>query len=242
MRATTATAIRTPMSTRAGASAPDAGSTGPRSDCSSTSRATCAPEAGTRTSRGPAARKSGTSKPAERRSVEGTPSSSSRPCRNSASVWLRAPAAFTSWPSESCGLILRARSWRGVSSASPASRVSGIPQSGQKRSAAGCSAPHDGQYAGSELGDVWSLDPEGPHHRLVPRQPDDDPGRPRPRLGEGDVGLRGVGLRPRVRVVEAGDLEPLLVDLLERAHDLERVDLEAQRAVRLVDHPEDALR
>ena len=63
------------------------------------------PELGTSTSRGPAARKSGTSKPRDRRSRLGTPSSSSRPWMNSASAWLRPPATRTSSPSAYCGRI-----------------------------------------------------------------------------------------------------------------------------------------
>ena len=64
------------------------------------------PETGTRMSRGPAARKSGTSKPPVRRTSDGTPSSSSRPWMSSASAWWRAPATRTSRPSAYCGLDL----------------------------------------------------------------------------------------------------------------------------------------
>ena len=66
---------------------------------------------GTMTSRGPAARKSGTSKPGLRRSTLGTPSSSSMPWIISASAWWRPPAARTSSPSVNRGSTLRARSW-----------------------------------------------------------------------------------------------------------------------------------
>jgi hypothetical protein len=69
------------------------------SESSSTSRAASAPAWGTRTSRGPAARKSGTSKPALRRRMLGTPSSSKSPWISSASAWLRPPATRTSAPS-----------------------------------------------------------------------------------------------------------------------------------------------
>ena len=65
----------------------------------STSRAASSPPAGTSRSRGPAARKSGTSKPPERRTSDGTPVSSSRPCSSSASGWFCAVATRTSSPS-----------------------------------------------------------------------------------------------------------------------------------------------
>ena len=72
---------------------------GARSLCCRTSWAAAAPDSGTRMSRGPAARKSGTSKPAVRRRRLGTPSSSSSPWISSASAWLRPPATRTSSPS-----------------------------------------------------------------------------------------------------------------------------------------------
>ena len=59
---------------------------------------------------------------------------------NSASAWLRPPATRTSSPSAYCGLILRTRSWVGVSGSSIAcapAYTSGIRQSGQKRSSSG---------------------------------------------------------------------------------------------------------
>src|SRR4051794_17222094 len=152
------------------------------------------------TSRGPAARKSGTSKPRARRRADGTPSSSSSPCTNSASAWLRAPATLTSWPSEYWRLILRARSARAVTLASPApapAKTSGIPHAAQNRSLGGYVVAQAGQTSerGSELGDVRAIDPVGPHAGVAVRQPDDDPRRPRPRLGERDVRLRRVGRR-----------------------------------------------
>ena len=61
--------------------------------------AAAAPDSGTRMSRGPAARKSGTSKPAVRRNMLGIPSSSSSPWIISASGWWRPPATRTSLPS-----------------------------------------------------------------------------------------------------------------------------------------------
>src|SRR3954451_7061892 len=187
MAATTAHAASSQPSTRHGGSPASPGSVEPRSDCSSTSRAGSTPEAGTRMSRGPAARKSGTSNPRERRVVLGIPSSSRSPWRNSASGWLRAPATFISGPSAYCGLILRARAWRSETTASPSpsAKVSGSPQDGQKRSAAGCRSPHDGHTASSELDDLGAIDPVGPDDGLFGAEPDDDPRRPRPALGEG---------------------------------------------------------
>jgi hypothetical protein len=75
---------------------------------SRTSRAAARPDAGTMTSRGPAASMSGTSNPAERRTVDGMPSSSRRPWTNSASAWFIAPATRTSSPSAYLGSILPA--------------------------------------------------------------------------------------------------------------------------------------
>jgi len=64
------------------------------------SRASAAPDSGTRMSRGPLARKSGTSNPPERRIRGGMPSPSSRPSIISASAWWRAVATRTSGPCE----------------------------------------------------------------------------------------------------------------------------------------------
>ena len=94
------------------------------------------PASGTSTSRGPAARKSGTSKPALRRRMLGTPHSSSSAWMNSASAWLRPPATRTSFPSVNAGSIFRARpcaSLSGASSGSAPAWTSGMPQLGQKR-------------------------------------------------------------------------------------------------------------
>ena len=76
-----------------------AGSRRPWLRSPSSSSAASSPAAGTMMSRGPAARKSGTSKPPERRASDGMPSSSSRPWTSSASAWLRTQAARTSGPS-----------------------------------------------------------------------------------------------------------------------------------------------
>ena len=65
----------------------------------SSSRAAASPPRGTSTSRGPAARKSGTSKPPERRASDGIPASSSSPCSSSASGWFCAVATRTGSPS-----------------------------------------------------------------------------------------------------------------------------------------------
>ena len=65
----------------------------------SSSRAAASPPRGTSTSRGPAARKSGTSNPPERRASDGIPASSSSPCTSSASGWFCAVATRTGSPS-----------------------------------------------------------------------------------------------------------------------------------------------
>src|SRR5688572_10084443 len=202
-----------------------------RSAWSSTSRAAAAPEAGTITSRGPAASMSGTSKPRERRSIDGTPSSSRRPWMSSASAWLRPPTTRTRSPSLYCGLILRARAWASVTGGSsrpvrPAN-TSGRPQSGQKRSGAGCAVAQPGQTSGSapvsaipvepDLDDPAVVDPERAHVRLaVAPQPDDDPLHPRPAGGEVDVRLRGIRLRARVRVVDRAERAARVLDVLDR--------------------------
>ena len=62
-------------------------------------------------SRGPAARKSGTSKPRVRRSMLGIPSSIRMPWISWDSERFRAPATRTSLPPRYWGLTFRARSW-----------------------------------------------------------------------------------------------------------------------------------
>ena len=132
------------------------------SACSSTSRAAAAPDAGTITSRGPAASMSGTSKPRERRSIDGTPSSSRRPWMSSASDWLRAPATRTRSPSLYCGLILRARACAAddrhleVRAAGVRQRHAALARRSARR--AGCGVPQPGQTSGcaarSDTGDL----------------------------------------------------------------------------------------
>src|SRR3954465_14800691 len=218
-----------------------AGSSRMISACRRTSRAAARPEAGTMTSRGPAASMSGTSNPRERRSIDGTPSSRSRPWMSSASAWLRAPATRTRSPSLYCGLILRARACAADTGASRSGRpayVSGIPHSAQKRSSAGAGVPHPEQTsAGSgthhlDLGHAGAVaGAAAPDDLLgVPAQADDEPLPAGPAGGEVDVGLRRVGLRARVRVGDGAQLAARVLDLLDRLVDLEAVDLEAQRA------------
>ena len=105
-----ASAIRIPASSRSGRSPPcPTGASGSAARTSaSRSRAASRPACGTSMSRGPAARKSGTSKPRIRRWTLGIPSSSSMPWISSASARLRAQATFTSWPPVYWGLTLRA--------------------------------------------------------------------------------------------------------------------------------------
>src|SRR4051794_24569591 len=252
--ATKAQTAHSASSRRAGRSTGRPASRGSsRSAWSRTSRAGAAPDAGTMTSRGPAASMSGTSNPRERRSIDGTPSSSSRPWISSASAWLRAPATRTRSPSLYCGLILRARAWAaetGVSRSVRPAYVSGIPQRVQKRSSAGCGVAQLGHTSGSaarsamvelDLADAPVVDPVAADlgvWRALP-QADDEPLHARPSGGEVDVGLRRVRVRARVRVVDRAELAAGVLDRLDRAVHLEPVDLEAQGAVgdvlRLVD-------
>ena len=94
------------------------------------------------TSRGPAASMSGTSKPRVRRSVDGTPSSSSIPWMNSASVWLAAPTTRTSVALGVLRLDLaRALRRLGRLGGDPA-RDERHPAPAQKRSSVGYVPPH----------------------------------------------------------------------------------------------------
>src|SRR3954451_11931469 len=209
------------------------------------SRATWAPDSATITSRGPAARKSGTSKPALRLRMLGTPSSSRMFWISSASAWLRPPATRTSGPRVNSGRILRARSWassRAGSSCSPPPCTSGIPQSSQKRSAvSSCTRPQAGQTSGSALdGDVLFLhlavrDPPAAHARLAGQR--DDHVAPVRVVRQVDVGLRRLGRALRVRVVDH-DLVPLVVELV-RGEQAFRVDLVPVRRVAQVLGAED---
>src|SRR3954469_50157 len=220
------------------------------SAANSASRATIAPDSGTSTSRGPAARKSGTSKPAVRRRMLGTPSSIRMFWISSASAWLRPPAMRTSGPRVSSGRILRARSWassRAGSSCSPPRCTSGIPQSEQKRSSASCSSPQSGHTSGAAPGslldgDVLFLhapvgDAPGPHARLA-RQRHDHVAPVRV-VGEVDVGLRRLRRALRMRVVDH-DLVALVVQLVRRQQ-AARVDLAAVRRGAQVLRAEDLL-
>src|SRR5262245_2305665 len=242
MTPTRAIAASRPMSSRPGfATAGPGRSRSSRSAWSSTSRAAAAPEAGTRMSRGPAASMSGTSNPADRRVIDGMPSSSSRPWTSSASAWWRAPATRTRSPSLYCGLILRARSWAAVTGSSSPVRpawTSGMPQLRQKRSSEGCDVPQLGQTSASSAIDLDLLDDAvvdavGAHGRLaVAPQADDQPQHPGPPGGEVDIGLRRIGLRACVRVVDGAELGAICLDVVDRTGDLEPVDLEPQRAGR----------
>src|SRR3954454_8146128 len=210
---------------------------GAMSEANRASRATTAPDSGTITSRGPAARKSGTSKPAVRRRMLGTPSSKRMFWISSASAWLRPPAIRTSGPRVSSGRILRARSWassRAGSSCSPPRCTSGMPQSEQKRSSASCSSPQSGHTSGTPGswldGDVLFLhapvdDAPGPHARLSRERHDHV--APVRVVGEVDVGLRRLRRALRVRVVDH-DLVALVVELVRRQQ-AARVDLVAVR-------------
>ena len=91
-----ASAISSPISSRAGWTTGRDGVAGSiTAAASSASRAVSTAAAGTITSRGPAASMSGTSNPAVRRNMLGTPCSSSSPWMNSPSAWLRTHATFT---------------------------------------------------------------------------------------------------------------------------------------------------
>ena len=169
---------------------------------------------GTSSSRGPAAMKSGTSKPAGRRIRLGMPSARSMPSSSSASAWLRVQATRTRAPWAYCGLILRARSWRSLSRASrPPGCTSGMPQRAQNRSlspapprSSGRRARQPSQHAQDDLCGGVRLDPPRPHLGLDAGQTDDDVDRARPQrphagaVGHVDVGLGGIGHRARVRV------------------------------------------
>ena len=152
---------------------------GARSTGAASRRAARRRDSGTRTSRGPAARKSGTSKPAVRRTMLGTPSSSRSPWISSASAWLRPPATRTSSPSVYSGSILRARSWASLSGASSGSaparpaacRSSSRSRSPTRRAPAAARADEPRQPRRLELLllDPSVRDPPGPHRRARPQ-------------------------------------------------------------------------
>src|SRR5215218_9790178 len=212
---TSTTAASSPASTRP-AAVGDAAVSESISACSSTSRAVITPEAGTSTSRRPAARKSGTSEPRARRTSDGTPSSSSIPWIISASAWLDAPITRTRSPSLSWGLILRTR------------RRSSSPSQGSSGSVI---SPH----VQIDLADLAVLDEVGAHDRVrALGEADDDPLHARPAAGEVHVRLRRVGLRPCVRVVDRTELRAAVLDLVEHSEQRRTVDLEAKGARREV--------
>src|SRR5215210_7108109 len=141
------------------------------------------------------------------------------PWISSASARFRPPATLTSSPSVYCGFTLRARSCASVTGPSPAAPTytSGMPSSGQKRSVSGKRRAQVGQASGSaaiqlHLVDIAAADGEGPDHRLIRVLERADQVKA---LGQAgglvDVGLRGVGLAARVRVVEGEHLLPTLV-------------------------------
>ena len=210
------------------------------------------PDRGTSTSRGPAASMSGTSKPAERLSIDGTPSSSSSPWINSASAWLRPAATFVSGPSESCGLILRARSCSvgeldvagavdgaGVDERHAAVAAEALVERVGRGAATGRRAGRQAAAASStstsaSVDRPVRVDAPVADLRLVAggarRSATRRPGQ---LTREVDVGLRRPRLGARVRVVDDRLAAVLVVDVAQR-QEVARPDLEAERARRLV--------
>src|ERR1700729_248463 len=236
--APTASAISRPSRSLPGATGDPCGSELISSAWSSTSRAVSSPETGTSTSRGPAARKSGTSNPALRRSMLGTPSSSSNPWMNSASDRFFAPTTRTSSPSASWGLILRARrcfseSWLSASSSSSSASPSGTngsAQDGQNLSSAANRDPQSGQTSSpcwarisspglpvsdhAQLGvvDLAVADLVGLDLGRLTGEPDDHV-QGLWVEGEVDVSLRWIRSTASMRVVDRAELEIGVVDL-----------------------------
>src|SRR3954449_4198955 len=161
----------------------------------------------------------------------GTPSSSKMFWISSASAWWRPPATRASGPCVNSGWILRARSCASLWTGSPApSRTSGMPQSRQKRSSAGCSSPHAGQASvllddNLLFADTAVLDPPRPHVRLTGERHDQV--APVRVEGQVDVGLRRLRRAARVRVVDR-DAVALVVEIVRGEQRL-RVDLVAVR-------------
>src|SRR4051794_39963836 len=148
---------------------------------------------------------------------------------SSASAWLRPPATRASPPCVYSGWIFRARSWAAsrTGSSSP-SFTSGMPQSRQKRSSAGCSRPHAGHASvllDDDLlfADIPVLDSPCPHLRLARERHDQV--APVRVEGEVDVGLRRLRGTARVRVVDR-DAVTLVVQVV-RGEERVRVDLVA---------------
>ena len=98
-----------------------------------------------------------------------------------------------------------------------------MPQAGQKRSSSGV---RRGAARAHQRLSHWAtstststsvtdavVDAIGAHRRLaVAAQADDEPLHPGPAGGEVDVGLRRIGLRARVRVVDGAELGALVLE------------------------------
>ena len=181
-------------------------------------------------SRGPAARKSGTSKPpraAGRRTGCPPPAAGpgSSPPRPGGGRRRRAPAA----PRRSPGRTLRARIGGSVVArqlAVPGACTSGRPQASQKRSSAACSRlahrAHERRSLGHlELDLLDLVADDRPQAQIVLGALDADDqiqgARERGRVGvaepgEVDVGLRRDRVRAGVRVVDRAEIQPAVLD------------------------------
>ena len=188
------------------------------------------PTTATRMSRGPAARKSGTSKPPERRASDGMPSSSSRPWIISASAWLRAPGdahqrALGVARAGPCARARRARTSAGrriPGRARAAARSLAEALVGRVRRV----AHRAHERAGHSVTSARPARPCCPRSTTAagparPLDADDQVQRARERgrvgvaePGEVDVGLRRHRVRARVRVVDRAEVEPRLLDRL----------------------------
>src|SRR5215204_4351009 len=212
----------------------------------SSSLAAASPPRGTSTSRGPAARKSGTSKPPERRASDGIPASSSSPCTSSASGWFCAVATRTGSPSAYGGWILRARtaasSSRGCGRPGPGASTNGEPQREQNRSCDPPPAPHPGHTSGSDMSVLLDVerrlgvppiaDRPGADVVAVGVLDTDDQvdGVGQERAREVDVGRRRNRVRARVRVVDDAHLELVAIDLVVDPLQIVAVDVVRKRA------------
>ena len=200
-------------------------------------------------SRGPAARKSGTSNPRVRRWTLGIPSSSRMPWISSASARLLRHRDLDQLAAEVLGLDLaRPLVGRGDRLLLAAADVDErhLAVGAEALARAGTCGRRSGRRAArptrcrphSTTSSTSSIRPSSmanaAHDGLVLGQRADQPEHARPPAREVDVGLRRVGLGVGVRVEDRADLLAPGLDLVRDPDLVAGVDLKAHRAVELV--------
>ena len=164
---------------------------------------------------------------------------------NSPSAWFCAHATLTSSPSDSWGLILRARSWRsetgswlrvarapaaaGSRGRSALRRRTRTRRRGQTSGGSPDPVAHRQPTCSSTSDDLAVADPERADLGRVAGEPDDHV-QGLGIEGEVDVGLGGERSGPGVRMIDRAEIEPVVVDRHLDPVLLGAVDLVAQRA------------